>query len=88
MVWWYMPVIPAIRRLRQFEASLGYIVRPCLKRPKVEPKQDKEMKLVCCIKRIYHEKFITIFTIGKLEEQAYEVKQQMNKLEERAGSQK
>jgi hypothetical protein len=46
------------------------------------------MKLVCCIKRIYHEKFITIFTIGKLEEQAYEVKQQMNKLEERAGSQK
>jgi hypothetical protein len=33
--WWFMPVIPALRRLRQgdskFEVSLGYTVRSCLK---------------------------------------------------------
>jgi hypothetical protein len=33
--WWYMPVIPALRRLKQedleFEASLFKTVRPCLK---------------------------------------------------------
>jgi hypothetical protein len=31
-VWWYLPVIPALGRLRQedlqFETSLGYVVKP------------------------------------------------------------
>jgi hypothetical protein len=34
--WWYTSIIPALRRLRQenfkFETSLGYLVRPCLKK--------------------------------------------------------
>jgi hypothetical protein len=36
--WWYLPVIPALRRLTQenpkFGVSLGYIVKPCLKKTK------------------------------------------------------
>jgi hypothetical protein len=36
--WWYMPIIPALRRLRDsnfvFNAKLGYIARPCLKKSK------------------------------------------------------
>jgi hypothetical protein len=40
-MWWYTPVIPALRRMRQedyqLKASLGYIDRPCLNHP---PKND------------------------------------------------
>jgi hypothetical protein len=43
-VWWYMPVIPALRRWRQeeakFKTSLGYIGRSSLK-PKPKPKKQK-----------------------------------------------
>jgi hypothetical protein len=42
---WYIPVIPALRRLKHedlgFEAGLGYIVRPYLKKEE-ENEEDKE----------------------------------------------
>jgi hypothetical protein len=35
-MWWHIPIIPTLRRLTQedleFDSSLGYIVRSCLKR--------------------------------------------------------
>jgi hypothetical protein len=48
-VLWYMPVIPALWRLRQedceFEDSLGYIVRPCLKIKKKIQNMDLDRTL-------------------------------------------
>jgi hypothetical protein len=39
-VWWYTLIIQAFGKLRWeenvFEASLTYIVKPCLKKPRVE----------------------------------------------------
>jgi hypothetical protein len=29
-VWWYIPIIPALRRIISLEPSLGYTARPCL----------------------------------------------------------
>jgi hypothetical protein len=44
-VWWYVSLIPALKRLRQednkFEASLGYTANPCLK-TKNQNKQTME----------------------------------------------
>jgi hypothetical protein len=42
-VWWYIPVIPALRRLKQeecgFQASLDFIMKPCLKKIKKKKKE-------------------------------------------------
>jgi hypothetical protein len=50
-VWWYTPVIPALRKLRQedhmFEAGLGYIIRI------FQEKQSKTKYLVESITHLY-----------------------------------
>jgi hypothetical protein len=42
-LWWHLPVIPALGRLRQeeleFEASLDYTARSCLKKLKTKNKK-------------------------------------------------
>jgi hypothetical protein len=44
-LWWYMPVIPALRRLRKedhvFQVSLGYAARPCLKKTEKEEEGEE-----------------------------------------------
>jgi hypothetical protein len=44
--WWYLPVIPALRSLRQkdcqFQASLGSAARPCLKTKKTKQQMLNE----------------------------------------------
>jgi hypothetical protein len=58
-----MPIIPALRRLRQadqelecqpglhseFEASLSYIPRPCLKNQQQQKKKGEAQWLICVI---------------------------------------
>lgn len=34
MLWWFMPLIPALRTATDFEASLGYKDRLCISKPK------------------------------------------------------
>jgi hypothetical protein len=45
--WWYTPIIPELRRLRQenceIESSLGYLVRPCLKKQINKTKTNKTL---------------------------------------------
>lgn len=45
-MWWYTPAIPALRRLEKegcgFEASLGYMVRACLKEGEEEEGVEEE----------------------------------------------
>jgi hypothetical protein len=47
-VWWHTPVFTAVRKLRQedhkFQASLGYIVRPYLKKSKKQTTINRTLR--------------------------------------------
>jgi hypothetical protein len=49
---WYISIIPKLGRLRQFKASLEYIVRPCLKTTTTTTtrKQNKRLPVAMNIK--------------------------------------
>jgi hypothetical protein len=52
LAWWFMPIIPARRKLRQenceFKASLGYTVITCLKKRGQRVKMVNFSLFVCC----------------------------------------
>jgi hypothetical protein len=43
--WWHMPVSPVLRQDCEFEDSLDYIERPCLKKEKKKRKTSLEKLL-------------------------------------------